>query len=118
MTSKQHMDVGGLVGQAQGANVTISRCYAGVTFKGGHDNSFFGGLVGSCEGGTTIKNCYAIPDMTRVTAGHCGGITSSTGGTIRNCYAAGAVFSGAGIAGNAVNISGSVSSFTAMRSGM
>ena len=106
--SKPYMDVGGLVGQeAKGANVTISRCYAGVTFKGGHDNSFFGGLVGSCEGGTTIENCYAIPDMTDVTAGHCGGITSSTSGTIQNCYAAGAVFSGAGIAGNAADISGS-----------
>ena len=113
--SKPYMDVGGLVGQAQGANVTISRCYAGVTFIGGHGNSFFGGLVGSCEGGTTIKNCYAISNMTGVTAGHCGGITSSTGGTIQNCYAAGAAFSGAGIAGNAANISGSVSIFPEMR---
>ena len=113
-TSKQHMDVGGLVGQAKGANVTISRCYAGVIFKGGHDNSLFGGLVGSCEGGI-IENCYAIPDMTGVTAGSRGGITSSTGGTIKNCYAAGAAFSGAGIAGNAANISGSVSIFPEMR---
>ena len=112
--SKPYMDVGGLVGQAKGANVTISRCYAGVIFKGGHDNSFFGGLVGSCEGGI-IENCYAIPDMTAVTAGSRGGITSSTGGTIQNCYAAGAAFSGAGIAGNAANISGSVSIFPEMR---
>ena len=114
-TSKPYMDVGGLVGQeAKDANVTISRCYAGVIFKGGHDNSFFGGLVGSCEGGI-IENCYAIPDMTGVTAGSRGGITSSTGGTIQNCYAAGAAFSGAGIAGNAANISGSVSIFPEMR---
>ena len=112
--SKPYMDVGGLVGQAKGANVTISRCYAGVIFKGGHDNSFFGGLVGSCEGGI-IENCYAIPDMTAVTAGSRGGITSSTGGTIQNCYAAGAAFSGAGIAGNAANISGSVGIFPEMR---
>ncbi len=113
--SKPYMDVGGLVGQeAKGANVTISRCYAGVTFKGGHDNSFFGGLVGRCESGI-IENCYAIPDMTGVTAGSRGGITSSTGGTIQNCYAAGAAFSGAGIAGNAANISGSVSIFPEMR---
>ena len=113
-TSKPYMDVGGLVGQAQGANVTISRCYAGVTFKGGHDNSLFGGLVGSCKGGI-IENCYAIPDMTRVTAGHCGGITSSTGGTIQNCYAASAAFSGAGIAGNAAKIRSCVSIFPEMR---
>ena len=113
-TSKPYMDVGGLVGRANGTNVTISRCYAGVTFSGGHDNSLFGGLVGSCEGGT-IENCYAIPDMTRVTAGSRGGITSGTGGTIQNCYAAGGVFSGAGIAGNAANISGSVSIFPEMR---
>ncbi len=112
--SKPYMDVGGLVGQAQGANVTISRCYAAVTFIGGHANSFFGGLVGSCESGI-IENCYAIPDMTAVTVGHCGGITSSTSGTIQNCYAAGAVFSGAGVAGNAANISGSVSIFPEMR---
>ena len=113
--SKPYMDVGGLVGQAKGTNVTISRCYAGVTFIGGHDNSLFGGLVGSCEGGTTIKNCYAIPDMSGVTAGSRGGITSSTGGTIQNCYAAGAVFSGAGIAGNAADISSCVSIFPEMR---
>ena len=112
--SKPYMDVGGLVGQANGTNVTISRCYAGVTFSGGHGNSLFGGLVGSCEGGI-IENCYAIPDMTGVTAGSRGGITSGTGGTIQNCYAAGAVFSGAGIAGNAANISGSVSIFPEMR---
>ena len=113
-TSKPYMDVGGLVGQAKGVEVTISRCYAGVTFIGGNSNSTFGGLVGSCESGT-IKDCYAIPDMTGVTAGSRGGITSSTGGTIQNCYAAGAAFSGAGIAGNAANISGSVSIFPEMR---
>lgn len=50
-----------------------------------------------------------------MTAGSRGGITSSTGGTIQNCYAAGAAFSGAGIAGNAANISGSVSIFPEMR---
>ena len=113
-TSKPYMNVGGLVGQAKGVEVTISRCYAGVTFTGGASNSTFGGLVGSCEGGI-IENCYAIPNMSGVTAGSRGGITSSTGGTIQNCYAAGAAFSGAGIAGNAANISGSVSIFPEMR---
>ena len=113
-TSKPYMNVGGLVGQAKGADVTISRCYAGVTFIGGNSNSTFGGLVGSCESGT-IKDCYAIPNMSGVTAGSRGGITSSTRGTIRNCYAAGAAFSGAGIAGNAADISSSVSIFPEMR---
>ena len=108
------MCVGGLVGRIKDAKTTISQCYAGVTFTGGASNSTFGGLVGSCEGGI-IENCYAIPNMSGVTAGSRGGITSSTRGTIRNCYAAGAAFSGAGIAGNAADISSSVSIFPEMR---
>ena len=116
-TSKPYMNVGGLVGQVKGADVTISRCYAGVTFIGGDSNSTFGGLVGSCEGGT-IENCYAIPDMSGVTAGYRSGITSGSNNNpvkIINCYAAGASLNGAGIARNTATVSSSVSIFPEMR---
>ena len=116
-TSKPYMNVGGLVGQAKGADVTISRCYAGVTFIGGNSNSTFGGLVGSCESGT-IKDCYAIPDMSGVTAGYRSGITSGSNNNpakIINCYAAGESLNGAGIARNTATVSSSVSIFPEMR---
>ena len=116
-TSKPYMNVGGLVGQVKGADVTISRCYAGVTFIGGDSNSTFGGLVGSCEGGI-IENCYAIPNMSGVTAGYRSGITSGSNNNpvkIINCYAAGASLNGAGIARNTATVSSSVSIFPEMR---
>ena len=116
-TSKPYMNVGGLVGQAKGADVTISRCYAGVTFIGGNSNSTFGGLVGSCESGT-IKDCYAIPDMSGVTTGYRSGITNGSNNNpakIINCYAAGESLNGAGIARNTATVSSSVSIFPEMR---
>ena len=116
-TSKPYMNVGGLVGQAKGADVTISRCYAGVTFIGGNSNSTFGGLVGSCESGT-IKDCYTIPDMSGVTTGYRSGITSGSNNNpakIINCYATGESLNGAGIARNTATVSSSVSIFPEMR---
>ena len=116
-TGKPYMNIGGMVGQAKGADVTISRCYAGVTFTGGNSNSTFGGLVGSCEG-VIIENCYATPDMSGVTSGYRSGITSGSNSkpaNITNCYAAGESLNGAGIARNTAAVSNSVSIFPEMR---
>ena len=77
-------DAGGLVGQVDDDDTTISESFATGDVTG--DDDRVGGLVGANQGGTILKS-YATGDV--VGYSRVGGLTGANGGTITNSYARG-----------------------------
>ena len=97
--------VGGVVGNAYGKTQILSCSFRGDVTG---EDSYIGGIAGSARG--TIKNCYALADVT-ATEFIAGGIAGGTYNlTIENCYYSGEVSAknyAGGIAGVMDSTSGS-----------
>lgn len=92
--------VAGLFGMAESSseikNINIE---SGII----HNVSSGGGIVGKCNSGAMIKNCYNKAD---ISGNHTGGILGSGGATIVNCFNSGKIkgnTSSGGIVGNPTN---------------
>ncbi len=85
-TVKGASNVGGLVGNIWGDNVSISNCFSTGNVTATVTNA--GGITGSSMNGI-IENCYATGNI--IAPKTAGGITGNNNATIRNCYATGDV---------------------------
>ena len=82
-------EVGGLIGNQQGSNTTISNCYAIGDVTGAYE---VGGLIGM-NSNASLENCYAKGKVTG-TGGVIGGLVGRNGSSscsTKNCYATGDV---------------------------
>ena len=91
------MGVGGICGVISGSDVSIKDCavYNSTTYY--ESGQFCGGLAGQCTSiAISIENCYTDVRTTN-SIEECGGFLGkavcSTGGTIKNCFAAGSITS-------------------------
>ena len=83
---KGNNDVGGIVGNADGKTQILSCSFRGAVTG---EVAYIGGIAGNACG--TIKNCYALADVTASFA-DAGGIAGSASSvTIENCYYSGKV---------------------------
>jgi len=124
--------MGGIVGENIGGTITNCIAAAQITCSASAPSINAGGIAGSNGSGSTIENCYSLAgvsaDNTNSTAGssRAGGIAGSNSGTVRACYATGAVhatsafnmpnYSG-GIAGQNIVI-GTVENCVALNAGI
>jgi hypothetical protein len=88
---------GGLIGQAEGEKLTVRNSYAtgNVTSTSGN---YYGGLIGTLAGNSTISRSYATGNVT-CKGNHFGGLIgnaamSAGNSTIEDCYALGNVSDG------------------------
>jgi filamentous hemagglutinin family protein len=92
--SSGHSDVGGLIGETVGANISRSHATGSVRVSGGYDA--VGGLIGATVTGGAVMQSFATGSVTDLTGGaKLGGLVGVNGAAISDSYAMGAV-SGAG----------------------
>jgi filamentous hemagglutinin family protein len=92
--SSGHSDVGGLIGETVGANISQSHATGSVTVSGGYDA--VGGLIGATVTGGAVMQSFATGSVTDLTGGaKLGGLVGVNSAAISDSYAMGAV-SGSG----------------------
>jgi len=97
-----HFQVGGLIGEANGASSVITNSFSTVTVSGTND---VGGFVGENQNSSSISSCYSTGNATG--GNTVGGFSAWNGSnaTITNCYCIANAVSGSAYTGGFVGYS-------------